>query len=304
VTVPGNQSGGTTFTVKAIDTGLTDGQGFYTNADGSRHIWSGTINAATTSDRVIVVDNNVVVQEASVIGTFSSPASVVSFVHMESNGDWLAYGNNVDTIDWVLRNGAVVASTDTAITPSSAELWDDVPYAQTYFLAVGNNNGDYVVGGTTSASDALANAVLVLNGQTVLSRENDPIDLNNNGSFDDDVYLRTYIDDFAFMTDTDLYMIVRLRDGGASNGCSADTDIGQALIRIPLPSTGPTCDSADFDCDGDTGTDADIEAFFACLSGNCPAAPCGNDSDFNNDGDTGTDADIEAFFRILSGGNC
>jgi hypothetical protein len=27
-------------------------------------------------------------------------------------------------------------------------------------------------------------------------------------------------------------------------------------------------------------------------------------ADFNGDGDVGTDADIEAFFRVLAGGNC
>ncbi len=65
---------------------------------------------------------------------------------------------------------------------------------------------------------------------------------------------------------------------------------------------GSPCGSADFDGDGDTGTDADIEAFFACLAGNC-CATCGT-ADFDGDGDTGTDADIEAFFRVLAGGNC
>lgn len=64
----------------------------------------------------------------------------------------------------------------------------------------------------------------------------------------------------------------------------------------------PTCGSADFDNDGDTGTDADIESFMACVAGNC-CATCGP-ADFNGDGDTGTDADIEAFFRVLAGGNC
>ena len=33
------------------------------------------------------------------------------------------------------------------------------------------------------------------------------------------------------------------------------------------------CGSADFNCDGDSGTDQDIEAFFACIAGNCPPAP-------------------------------
>ena len=66
----------------------------------------------------------------------------------------------------------------------------------------------------------------------------------------------------------------------------------------------PVCGSSDFDGDGDYGTDADIEAFFACLGGNC-CAPCfPGGADFNGDGDTGTDADIESFFRVLGGGNC
>ena len=60
--------------------------------------------------------------------------------------------------------------------------------------------------------------------------------------------------------------------------------------------------SADFNGDGDIGTDADIEAFFACLAGNC-CATCGS-ADFNHDGDLGTDADIESFFRVLGGGSC
>jgi probable HAF family extracellular repeat protein len=64
------------------------------------------------------------------------------------------------------------------------------------------------------------------------------------------------------------------------------------------------CCSADYNCDGDTGTDGDIESFFACLAGSCPAAPCTSTADFNGDGDSGTDADIEAFFRVLAGGVC
>jgi hypothetical protein len=64
----------------------------------------------------------------------------------------------------------------------------------------------------------------------------------------------------------------------------------------------PRCGSADFNGDGDVGTDADIEAFFACLAGSC-CTGCGS-ADFNADGDTGTDADIEAFFRVLGGGSC
>ncbi len=88
-----------------------------------------------------------------------------------------------------------------------------------------------------------------------------------------------------------------IRFGGYS------TAHGNATMLIS--STGSTCGSADFNCDGDIGTDADIASFFACLSGNCPPAPCCSSRyDFNGDGDIGTDADISAFFRVLGGGSC
>jgi formylglycine-generating enzyme len=71
-----------------------------------------------------------------------------------------------------------------------------------------------------------------------------------------------------------------------------------------IPDDCTPCGSADFNCDGDVGTDADIEAFFACLAGSCPNLPCSSTADFNGDGDVGTDADIEAFFRVLGGSAC
>lgn len=55
---------------------------------------------------------------------------------------------------------------------------------------------------------------------------------------------------------------------------------------------------ADPNCDGDLGTDADIDAFFACLSGHC-CATC--TADFNGDGDLGTDSDIAAFWAAFGG---
>jgi hypothetical protein len=79
---------------------------------------------------------------------------------------------------------------------------------------------------------------------------------------------------------------------------------GSVVLPNPPPPPPPPCGSADFDCDGDLGTDADIEAFFACLAGLCPQLPCGSTADFDGDGDLGTDADIEAFFRVLGGSAC
>jgi subtilisin-like proprotein convertase family protein len=58
--------------------------------------------------------------------------------------------------------------------------------------------------------------------------------------------------------------------------------------------------SADFNGDGDVGTDADIMDFFRCLGGDC-CPTCGS-VDIDGDGDVGTDADIMAFFRAFTSG--
>jgi subtilisin-like proprotein convertase family protein len=80
--------------------------------------------------------------------------------------------------------------------------------------------------------------------------------------------------------------------------------LGFSIRSLSALTCPPGCGSADFNCDGDVGTDADIEGFFACIAGACPEPPCLNSADFNGDGDVGTDADIEAFFRVLGGGPC
>lgn len=78
----------------------------------------------------------------------------------------------------------------------------------------------------------------------------------------------------------------------AYRGCD-----GTAGANWNVPAVRTIGGTADFDGDGDSGTDADIEAFFACLGGNC-CGTCGS-ADFDHDGDTGTDGDIEAFYAAM-----
>jgi len=117
--------------------------------------------------------------------------------------------------------------------------------------------------------------------------------------------------------------VTNLVNGGNISGASTaslsinpagTSDAGDYNVVVSTPSCGSitsnngtltvqsTCGSPDFDGDGDSGTDLDIEAFFACLGGDC-CATCGS-PDFDGDGDSGTDLDIEAFFRVLGGGDC
>jgi hypothetical protein len=105
------------------------------------------------------------------------------------------------------------------------------------------------------------------------------------------------------------HLITSLADVRRSNGTRSLLVGGgflhaadQLASNLAELATCPRTCSADFDGDGDTATDADIEAFFACISGNC-CPQCGN-PDFNNDGDPATNQDIESFFRVLAGGPC
>ncbi|HYE63226.1 MAG TPA: CHRD domain-containing protein [Phycisphaerales bacterium] len=88
-----------------------------------------------------------------------------------------------------------------------------------------------------------------------------------------------------------------------SNSCGGMASTA-AKLTVTGGCPGNECGPQDFNGDGDSGTDQDIEAFFACLGGNCCDTCFCQGSDFNGDGDIGTDQDIEAFFRVLGGTPC
>jgi hypothetical protein len=100
-----------------------------------------------------------------------------------------------------------------------------------------------------------------------------------------------------------LYYSCRVHTEGAGFS-GATSDAGWDAITSTTLTTTRACSTADYNNDGDTGTDQDIEAFFACLGGNCCPTCWSGGSDFNGDGDSGTDQDIEAFFRVLAGHAC
>ena len=152
--------------------------------------------------------------------------------------------------------------------------------------------------------------------QTVVDTDNngsEPVTLDGSASFHDgegSIILYSWAEGATSLGDfSDPTTVVTLPLGQHTITLTVTDTVGfhatdTVGINVVPPGSGGHCGSADFNCDGDTGTDADIEAFFSCISGNCPADPCQSSADFNGDGDLGTDADIEAFFRVLGGGTC
>lgn len=225
VTVPGNQAGGATEAWDIFDT-----DDFYSNSS-SQYIIQGDLTGATTGDDVVVVNGDVVLQEDSFAPGMSSPILTLTEVYMSSSGDWMSRGSNDDGQDWIVMNGTTIAATGDAIPGGLlGETFSDAPFSATFFSMVADNNGNFVIGGTTSNADPLADAVLVYNNQFVLARQGDPVDLDGNGLFDDDAYINIFNNDDAFLTDAgDYWFTADLMNG-------AGTGIGQAVIYMQIPS--------------------------------------------------------------------
>jgi len=248
--------------------------------DGTKSLAVGDLTGNTNGDNVLVINNTVMIQEGQPLanGGFIQPVvnTASGFVEaiMMSNGDWFARGSNSGGQDWVVRNNIPLVRTSTPIFTGATETWNDAtPNVRTYNLHVGNNHGDYAIGGWTSNPNLNANYVIVLNNQNVIVRENDSVDLNGNGLADDDAFIASVDDDEAFLTDHPfLYFNAKLRNG-------AGTAIGEAFLRKPLCAAG-----SNGDVDGNCVVNIDdlvavITSWGTCTTGTTP--PCATDFDHN-----------------------
>jgi len=290
VTEPTNQANGTTHTCESLQSGTTEGLGLMLNAGGADFCSvMEIITAAATEDRILVVNNDVKIQEGHVIpgSAFASPVASNSPITntMEPNGDWYSYGSNASGDEWAVRNGMVIAATGAEVVAESGLLWTTT----TLFAAAGSQTGNYVVGGSISGADVVTknDTVLVLNGTTIIARENDPIDLNNDNLFDgEDYYIQSFIADRLFVTDSWVYVVVRLRnaDDARCLSSTSNVDRGQALIRIPIGGGSPLpCCKGDLD--GSANVDeGDINEFIGQLVNDVGGDPCPlSAADVNND---------------------
>ncbi len=268
------------------------------SADGSHVFFKAALDTSTADDRVLVIDNTIVARESFNLPNSDVVVADVFYTFMLSNGDWFSRGDDPSDGDWAMYNGAVVAATGDEIG-STGEFLTEI------FLAFsGNRVGDWVLVAQTDNADPGRDTVVLLNGEVVL-REGDPIDLDGNGQFDDDVFIGRgnntlsafAANDVALTDGRMLYFIAPLRDE-AGNDLGSEPPFGaggEALLRVQL-STG--CDPCDANCDG--VIDAfDIEPFINVLTGGGQGcAPC--TADVNGDGVVDS-FDIEPFIECLTG---
>lgn len=273
---------------------------FVSASEGPVFLYHADLNGPTTSDLVMVFSGAVAAQEgfplpgSSFVSNVTALSGDAGSQQVSSNGEYhLFRGSNADAIDWVARNGEVIAQTDQPIFSGAGELYDDAIFTTTFFTGVTNDAGDYVIGGVTNAGDVNANAVLVLNSQEVVVRENDPVDVDGNGQFDDNAFVSVFNNDDAFLTnDLRLYFNADLRDG-------AGTTIGQAFLVKHLGGSAP---AGDVNCDGlvdvgDAGALAlaltDVDEFQAQYPG-CDVSAADVNGDSTNDG-----RDVQALVDIV-----
>ena len=129
--------------------------------------------------------------------------------------------------------------------------------------------------------------------------------------FTPDTFMR--LCDLAFVTDLlgptngpwarDAAEVLSFPTAGWTLGDDFLATPGSANIQACVPPVGPTCDTLDFNQDGDFPTPLDLEDFIAANAGNI-CSTCSTDLDFNNDGDFPTPLDIEAFISVNAGGPC
>ncbi|MBK8269428.1 MAG: DUF11 domain-containing protein [Planctomycetes bacterium] len=141
--------------------------------------------------------------------------------------------------DWVIEGSgtsySLLAKHSDPIYTGATELWSDVDgFSPTFFGVAMNSQGDYVIVGRTNNADLNKNVVAVFNGTTELFREGDPIDLDQNGQFDDDAFISNFniaFADFCVLTDDGVfYVVINLRS-------TTTAFIGKALLQIDVAST-------------------------------------------------------------------
>lgn len=244
-TIPTNQAGGATNAWENFDDGDQ-----WSDGAGCQYLLYGDL-VGSSGDDVMVVNNEVIFQEGETIagttltGTLPSPGSTsgVIFAEMLSSGDWLAHGTTSDSDqDWVIGgNGStysVIARHGDEIYPGANEFWSDVDgFSPTFRAVAGNNQGDVAIMGRTTEPNTGKNMVVVLNGTNEVIREGDPVALDSDGLFDDNVFVGLPESDEMILTDGGqlIFTTQLVNADGSDTGNDAIVTVDvSSLVSAPL----------------------------------------------------------------------
>ena len=261
-------------------TGLPVDRIFYTTPDGLHTLYRATISGGS----MLVYDGGRVLRTGDTLPDASGTINAVNECHLSDNGSWIARGDKAGGDDWVIRNGAMVAATGQSVE-GGAETWGNLIGTVRV-----NNNGDYLVSGNTTVGDPLLDGVVVLNGEVIV-RESDPVDLDGNGLFDDDIYITSFSSGNIWLSNArKIHFLATLRNGEGTN-------LSTAFLVID---TGG-CTTILGDANGSANRNGvDVQSFVNCLLTGGPLAhPC-KCADMDGDGDIDP-ADATLFATALVG---
>jgi hypothetical protein len=257
--------------------------------DGVHWYSQGDTEVATTVDDILAVDDAVVIRENTLIGVSGVTAVDVFFTRMLRNGDWFARGDDPASNDWAVRNGEVLVKTGDAVPTTKegpVEHWGNALGSWN-----GNQLGEWILAGNTDIGDPNTDSILVFDGQAIVAREGDPVDVDGNGMFDDDAFIRLFATNDAFITDNaDVIFLASLRNGVGTNlgnvffmrlretACPEDItgdgainvlDLIELLLCFGQPAT-PPCDTGQ-DVNGDgTVNVLDLIDLLLAFGTSCP----------------------------------
>lgn len=259
---------------------------------GSRVFYQARLAAPTTEDSVVIFGTTVVGREGfllpgeasgalvstmdSAFGTSTVSPNGASFGFRGSRvggADFAVFGVSQPTPVSALN----IINEGDPVLAGGTELWSgagsNVFGSQTFQVVAVNSFGDKILGGYTNEPVG-QNFVLTLNGTEVLLRSGAPVDLNGNGSFDDDCFFNQVVsDNFVFSENNRVLMGATVRNG-------AGTVTGISIISFDAPIPG------DVNGDGEVGP-ADF-ALLAAAFGSFVGDPTYNaDADLNRDGEVG-----------------
>ena len=201
------------------------------------------LDEPSTSNRILVVDGVVELQESLPIDGTAMIFADVFQTQMVANGDWVARGDDPAGDDWVVHNGDLVLRTGDSVGIDQVGI--------SINAVACNQVGDWVAACSTTGAAATSDVVL-LNGDVVM-REGDPIDVDGNGMFDDGAFLgrgNNLLSTFAandlwLSDDLQLYFLAYLNDGAGGDlidGAGFATP--DAFMRIQLTAR-TFCDDGD-----------------------------------------------------------